>query len=189
MNATPVLPFTSVDKRFNQRSSAIYFAMANRFAERKSKKGRITQVGREIPFSLDQFREWLILKLGGENGVVKCPYCAEWLSIDTLAVDHVIPASQGGSLDLGNLDTICGRDNQQKGGMCGECYQRLLDWTAVPTAVAGGLHPACRGNMLHRMQVAVSLGAWQRREMARNAKKEARKPSPTRVPVEDSTPF
>jgi HNH endonuclease len=146
--------------------------MVKRFAERRSKKGRIIQIGRQVPFTLDEFRAWLITKLGGDGGgVIKCRYCAEWLTMDTLVVDHATPTSQGGSLDFDNLDVICAADNQRKGGMCAECYQSLLDWSCGGnTQIINGLHPACRENMLQRMQSAVSLGAWQRREMARQAK-------------------
>lgn len=174
---SPQLPFAQVDTEFVKKSRQTYANMKARFTEKRNKKGRITRIGREVPFTLEEFRDWLLLKLGTEGGVVKCPYCAAFLSINEAVVDHRIPASQGGSLDLGNLDLICKQDNDQKGGMCGECYQELLEWSAVGASYGDhspGVHPACRQNMLHRLAIAVQLAARQRAEMAKKFKAASR---------------
>ena len=163
----------SVESRFTARSGSIYDGMKQRFAERKSEKtGRITQIGRPVPFTKEQFRGWLIQKLGGEGGVIKCRFCAAWLTIDDLVLDHADPVSQGGSLDLENLDLLCKLDNDAKGSMCAECYQALLDWS-VPgnRQIVNGLHVACRQDMLHRLAIAVSLAAQQRWQIMQRAKK------------------
>ena len=162
--ASPQLPFEEVSSNFTAKSRQTYANMKARFAEKQNKKGRITRIGREIPFSLEEFRGWLLVKLGGENGAVKCRYCAEYLTADTMVVDHSVPAAQGGSLDLDNLDLICKRDNDQKGGMCADSYESLLDWSAL------NMRSACRGNMLHRLAIAVQLAAQQRWQIIQKAK-------------------
>lgn len=167
MTATPNLPFKAVESRFKTRTRDVYTAMGKRLAERKSAKtGRLLQVGRQVPFSLDDFRDWLVLKLGGEGGVVKCRYCAEWLTIDNLVIDHADPISQGGSLCLDNLDLLCKFDNDAKSAMTAKSYQALLDWSLT------GMAPACRQNMLHRLSIAVSLAAKQRWDMAKKHRQQ-----------------
>jgi len=180
MTATPHLPFQSVESRFTVKSQQLYNSMAQRFKEKRDKRGCVLRVGRTVPFTLAQFRAWLLEQLGGENGVVKCTYCADWLSIDTMVLDHEVPIKQGGSLDLDNLDLICKNDNQAKGGMTGESYQRLLDWSAT------NLPPACRADMLHRLAIAVQLAAQKRWEIVSKNKKKS---SPVPVAVEEDVPF
>jgi len=173
--ATVRLPFDSVEARFTQRTGYIYDSMAKRMREKRSGTGRVLRVGRQIPFTKQEFREWLVSKLGGENGVIKCRYCAEYLSVDTFHVDHAIPIKQGGTLGLENLDLVCELDNQQKGGMCFTCYSRLLDWSAggaIDSAFVPGLHPACRADMLHRLAIAIKLANRAKRDIAQKKSAE-----------------
>lgn len=179
MTATPMLPLKSVESRFTVKSGQMYDSMRKRFAERKSEKtGRITQIGRTLPFSKEQFRDWLIVKLGGEGGVIKCRYCAMWLSINEVVLDHADPVSQGGSLGLDNLDLICHADNSQKGAMRAESYEALLEWSAL------NMRPACRADMLHRLAIAVQLAAQKRWDIIKEAKKKSQQQQPEPQPEE-----
>lgn len=178
--ASPQLPFAGVDRRFTQKSGDLYDSMVQRFKEKRDKNDRVTRIGRELPFDKARFRQWLLAKLGGSGGVVKCLYCAEFLSIDTLTIDHREPVKQGGSLGLENLDLVCDQDNQQKGGMCGDCYLKLLNWSAGESPARGGLHPECRKDMLHRLAISVKLAAQQRFQIAKAAKEKAKQISQPR---------
>lgn len=177
--ATPKLPFDSVEDRFMERTRALHSSMVQRFSEKRNKNGRIIRIGRKVPFTLPELCEWLSRRLGGENGVVKCRFCAEWLSVDTLVLDHSIPVSQGGSLEFDNLDIICKRDNDSKGGMTAASYEKLLDWSAL------NLPPACRNNMLHRLSIAVQLAAQRRWDIVKQAKEKSRQPTAVAVMEDD----
>ena len=167
MTATPQLPFRSVEAHFMARTGSIYDSMTKRFAQRENKRGRITQIGRKIPFTKDEFRDWLRERLGGEGGVVQCAYCSTWVSAADFSLDHCVPVGRGGLLGLENLTVCCQPCNQIKGRMLAESYRKLRTFLLLE------IHPECCQNVLQRLQSAVSLGAWQRREMARQAKKQA----------------
>ena len=169
--ATPHLPLDTVEDQFDEKVNRIFYNMRSRFKEKTNKRGRVIRIGRVVPFSKEQFAGWLLRKLGTPGGVVKCVYCADWLSLDNLVLDHRMPVALGGSLDLDNLDLVCKLDNDQKGGMCGHCYQALLDWSAGERRFVA-VHPECRKDMLQRLSIAVQLAAQQRWEMAKRAKEK-----------------
>lgn len=117
---------------FYKRTGTIYQSMKNRFRERKWKSGRnaghVRVVGRQLPFDLNQFRDWLEFKLGGMDGTVKCRYCPAVLTALDCSVDHVHPVSQGGELELGNLDFACSRCQRFKGGLTERGFLELKDF-------------------------------------------------------------
>jgi hypothetical protein len=87
--------------------------------------------GREMPFSLPEFRAWLLEQLGGNAaGVVHCAYCTAWLNVQTLCVDNAIPLAPPwyGSLDLENLACACSACNGRKGRMSAEGFRKLVSW-------------------------------------------------------------
>lgn len=47
-----------------------------------------------------------------ERDAYRCRHCGTWYD---LCVDHIIPESAGGTLDLDNLQTLCRRCNSIKG--------------------------------------------------------------------------
>lgn len=115
------------------RTGQAYQSMKHRFGERKIKsgrmQGRVTQVARAIPFTLDQFREWLLKQLGGNpNGTTRCLYCTAVLDAISVSFDHLEPVSQGGSLGLENLGCSCDECNRMKGKITARTFRKLLDW-------------------------------------------------------------
>lgn len=117
---------------FHDRTGSLYRAMKQRFRERKWKTGRLAGrvrvIGRELPFSLDDFRDWFTAKLGGPEGARQCRYCTVLLTALDAGVDHVQPIAQGGSLDLGNLDLCCQPCNRLKGSLSLEGFLALKDF-------------------------------------------------------------
>lgn len=121
-----------LEAAFMTRTGQNYQAMKRRFGERRIKTGkragRVVQVGREIPFTLEAFRNWLFAKLGGYNGTVKCRYCPVILDAMNVGFEHVHPVSQGGSLSLDNLDCCCDRCNRLKGKLTERTFLALKRW-------------------------------------------------------------
>lgn len=115
------------------RTGQAYQAMKHRFGERRIKTGRlkerITQYARPIPFTLDQFREWLLKQLGGNpNGTTRCVHCGMVLDAINVSFDHLAPVSQGGSLGLENLGTSCDECNRMKGKLTAPTFHKLMEW-------------------------------------------------------------
>src|ERR1700752_3979145 len=101
-----------LEAAFYVRSSSIFSSMRSRFKEKRNRKGRLIRVGREIPFNLEQFRAWMSEKLGGHEGAIQCCYCGEFITAFDLRIDHTIPVSRGGSLELENLSIVCDQSNR-----------------------------------------------------------------------------
>jgi 5-methylcytosine-specific restriction endonuclease McrA len=57
-----------------------------------------------------------------------CKYCNKTLVISTLAIDHIVPLSKGGSSSISNLAIICKTSNHLKGSLSEEHFLRLLAW-------------------------------------------------------------
>lgn len=109
------------------RSAGIYSAMTKRFSEKRNKNGRVIRVGRELPFNLREFREWILDQLGGDStGVVKCAYCSTFISSFDFRVDHKTPISRGGELSLGNLALTCASSNTEKGELTAPEYILII---------------------------------------------------------------
>jgi len=119
-----------LDRAFHLRSASIYNSMRARFAEKKNKRGKIIQYAREVPFTLEVFRNWLISQLGTPGGCGSCAYCHRPLTAEDLRVDHKTPAQRGGSLALSNLAITCDPCNQAKGKLTAQefdCLKEGLD--------------------------------------------------------------
>lgn len=122
-----------LESAFYIRTGQIIQQMKRRFGERRVKRGirtgRVIQVGREIPFTLDQFREWLLQQLGGNhNGTCRCTFCPAVLDAINIGFDHLNPVSQGGSLGFENLTPCCDRCNRLKGRLTLETFKKLIAW-------------------------------------------------------------
>lgn len=163
MMATAKLPFASVESQFMAKSRQTFANMQARFAEKRNKHDRITRIGRELPFNLQQFRVWLLSWLGTEGGVVRCSYCETWLDIGTIVVDHRVPVNRGGDLGLDNLALCCKPCNDQKGQLLEASFRKLREFTAT-------LPPECAQNIYQRLASAVQLAAQQRWQIMQKAK-------------------
>jgi 5-methylcytosine-specific restriction endonuclease McrA len=121
------------DRAMWERAQAQYNNMRYRFAEKRSKKTRkIIQIGRPIPFTLSDFREWLLVQFGGRaDGVAKCRYCPRILTALDFQIEHVDPAKQGGSLGLENLAVACEECNRYKGELSEKAFDMLRQFIRV----------------------------------------------------------
>lgn len=116
-----------LDRAFHVRSSSIYYTQAKDFREKRNKNGRIIRVGRQLPFTLTDFRAWLAEKLGNRSdGAVKCAYCPTIISALDFRVDHDEPVSRGGSLGLENLILCCEVCNREKGELTSGEYREVI---------------------------------------------------------------
>jgi hypothetical protein len=159
--ASPSLPFRSVEQQFTARSGSIYGNMVARFQEKRNKNGRITRIGYVVPFTRDEFRDWLREQLGGEGGVRKCAYCSTYVSAADMAIDHMTPPKRGGSLGLENLAIACEPCNQIKGGMLSQSYMAFRAWALL------NIDPECCKDLFKRLQSQMKLATMQRWELAK----------------------
>ena len=121
------------DEAFVQRTLQSYNNMRWRFGERRWKSGRLAGAVRraaiEIPFTLDQYRAWVIERLGGRtDGTCKCRYCPTIMTAMDFGADHVLPVAQGGSLGFENLDACCFPCNRYKGKLTEAGFLALKRW-------------------------------------------------------------
>ena len=171
--ATPSLPFRSVEAQFMARTGSIYGNMVSRFSEKRNKNGRITRMGFTVPFSREEFRDWLCEQLGGEGGVKKCTYCQTFVSAADLVIDHMTPPNRGGSLNFDNLAVCCASCNQVKGGMKAESYVALRTFALL------NLDPDCCKDLFKRLQSQMKLATMQRWELAKKFKQKKSAPPPS----------
>lgn len=116
-----------LNRAFHLRSASIYYTQVKDFKEKRNKKGRIIRVGRQLPFTLTDFRAWLAEQLGfRSDGAVKCAYCPRIISALDFRVDHEEPVSRGGSLGLSNLVLCCDVCNREKGELTATEYREVI---------------------------------------------------------------
>lgn len=107
----------------------------------------------ELPYTLDQYRDWVRFELNGEQGVARCVYCDAYINLETMQTEHHMPLAQGGALQFDNLRVACEPCNQQKGKMRPHAFlalKRLVNSPGIFSAVD-------RDNVLGRLQVAMKL--------------------------------
>lgn len=169
-------------KDFMRKSYQLYRDMERRFQQKENKRGRVTRVGREIPFELDAFRNWLTNTLGGqEDGFTRCPWCKTPIDVGNLVPDHATPASRGGSLELDNLMAVCDRCNLRKGSLTVDEYRALLNGLDT-------FPEAARTDILQRLEIAVQLAMKVRREEARRRGNQPCVSKPTPGSIKSLTP-
>ena len=117
---------------------------------------RVTRKGfYGLPFTKAAFRERVLAALGGGcDGLVRCRYCGGFFTLEQIGVDHAIPLSRGGSVDLDNLEFPCRADNNRKGSLTPDEYLKLLDFLEKQI-------PLARQDVLHRLEISVQLAAGQ----------------------------
>ena len=89
----------------------------------------------ELPFSLEQFRQWLLREAGTVDSTVDlgrpnpfewtCQFCGDPFGLEELSVDHSTPLSMGGGTVLENLLCVCKRCNTDKGELGAEEFKAL----------------------------------------------------------------
>jgi 5-methylcytosine-specific restriction endonuclease McrA len=150
---------------FLRRTSDQFRSMARRVSELTDKRGRLIRVGRTLPFTLPEYRGWVLKQLrGAEEGCGLCAYCKRWIDAGTLVPDHKDPLARGGSLALDNLAPSCAPCNHRKGKMSAAGFEYLL-------ACAAKLSEPDRTDLMQRLEIAVQLAA-QRRWQGRKPKQK-----------------
>jgi HNH endonuclease len=139
-----------------------YHALQQRLAEKRDRFNHVTQVGRELPFSLAEFRDRLRQLLDGEQGYTRCHYCGRPLNIITLQLDHMVPLAQGGELGWSNLCVACEPCNQMKGNTTAATFVRVLAFIET-------LPPFDGESLRNRLQMATKLAIDNRRMKAQRA--------------------
>jgi hypothetical protein len=101
--------------------------MQSRLKERKwksgTKAGQVRVERRELPFSMEEFRSWLMVVLEDEPF---CAYCGASINIQTISPDHAVPMARGGSLDRPNLRPSCDPCNRLKGNLLPGEFKAIL---------------------------------------------------------------
>lgn len=144
---------------FLKLSGDRYRKLSLRLCEKRNKRGKITQVGRALPFSLEQYRAWLLTVLRTEQGVGRCCYCETPIAIETLVTDHKIPISRSGELTIDNLAACCEFCNDAKGALTDYEFRSLL-------AALGEIGVVAEANVLSRLAKSEKLAGSHRRMMA-----------------------
>lgn len=99
---------------FMKRSLSIYGGM----------KERASKIGLPMPFTIHQFRGWLLERFNGDvAGTTRCEYSDELLTAENFSVDHRYPVSRGGSFGMVNLSICAQKQNLRKGNMSETEYQ------------------------------------------------------------------
>lgn len=160
---TGILFSKAAHSDFNALTGSRFHSMVSRLEKKK--------MGHP-PFSLEQFRSYVLKALGGkEDGVIRCRYCMGWFSLIETAVDHAKPLSRGGSAGLENLEYPCKSCNDRKGSMSPDEYLALLAFLETI--------PLARIDVLKRLEQSVKLAAGARRNaMLRAGKLPQRKQQP-----------
>jgi 5-methylcytosine-specific restriction endonuclease McrA len=150
----------SVGNLFSKTAKTIFLRVS--VAQYNNMLARVKRKGYPgLPFGIDGFRMHLLCAMGGNyDGILRCSYCNGFFGVDQIAVDHAIPLSRGGGVDLGNLDFPCMADNDRKGSMTPEEYLRLLEF--IDRSI-----PLAKEDVMHRLRIATKLAAgdrWRKRK-------------------------
>lgn len=139
------------EQAFETRMYQLYQAMKQRFKERRNKRGRVTQIGRDIPFDCIAFKDWVEKLLGGKSGAVQCNYCKVWMTALDIGFDHINPVSQGGSLNFDNLCACCKTCNNLKGNLTYATFMWLFN-ALQAAGLPGSMTVADRKNIESRLK-------------------------------------
>jgi 5-methylcytosine-specific restriction endonuclease McrA len=136
------------ERDFNDSTSRKRNDMAKRLKPKKWKSGkrigRLRKPGRELPFTLAEFRAWCKAKIG--FGAVRCHYCPRPIDILHFEPDHFVPLELGGGLGLDNLVPACEVCNRVKGAM------PPYDFIALMTFIESNLSAVGRADVVKRLR-------------------------------------
>lgn len=77
----------------------------------------------ECTVTIEQLRQLTYEKYG-----TTCKYLGRPLKLNSMAFDHIIPISKGGTSNIDNIQLICKAANNIKGSLVEEDLIRLLNW-------------------------------------------------------------
>lgn len=107
------------------------------YSDLKKREREYLKVRVELPFTLEEFREWLEdIRSRHESGWPgwKCYLCGRVLTLESVSIDHVTPLAHAGRTTLDNLKPCCTSCNRAKGAMSLTGYRAIRD-------TVNGLHP------------------------------------------------
>jgi hypothetical protein len=118
-----------------------------------------------LPFDKDVFRDHVLSAMGGNyDGYFRCRYCTGFFTLEQVAVDHMLPLSRGGGVELENLDYPCKPCNARKGSMPPDKYFKLLKFLDDEL-------PLEKTDVLQRLQISVQLAVADRVRRAKEKRK------------------
>lgn len=104
-----------------------------------------------LPFDKEGFRMHVLSAMAGQyDGFVRCRYCTGFFTIADVGIDHAIPLSRGGGVELDNLDLPCKACNARKGSLTPTEYVLL-------TQFLDSCLPLAKQDVLNRLEIAVQL--------------------------------
>lgn len=167
--------------QFKERARSLYESLRSRTREKKNKNGRITRKGYELPFSMEEFRAWLLATFHSEDAPIQDKYTGEWITLYTCSMDHEIPLRRGGSPGLENLCPLAPANNNCKGKLTPDEF-RFFRQCMHDMAARFGNTPVA--DITSRMEKATALAQQVNRFVARaNTQKAQPSMPPARAAV------
>jgi 5-methylcytosine-specific restriction endonuclease McrA len=114
-----------LESQFLKRTSQAYRDLQKRVAEKRDKRERVIRIGRPVPFTLVDFRQFA-RNLYGTNWTTQCTLCGYLLPMEETVWDHGVPLARGGSLDLTNLFAVHDACNRIKGKLNPAEFRALM---------------------------------------------------------------
>lgn len=140
-----------MQRLFMRRTADVYRHMCDRVAEKKNKRGQIIRRGREIPYSLEQFRTFVRGHFPPDPynaWETNCRYCSGIVSLGRVVWDHEVPLARGGALGLSNLVACCSDCNSVKGKLVAAEFRALMEGLRTfPEAARNDILGRLRGQM------------------------------------------
>jgi 5-methylcytosine-specific restriction endonuclease McrA len=113
---------------FNDSTAQKRRKMTSRLKEKTWKTGKragvVRRHGRELPFTLEEFRAWVMQRMG--MGIARCHYCPRPVDVLSFEPDHYVPLELGGGVGLDNLVVCCEDCNRIKGAMPPHDFEALM---------------------------------------------------------------
>jgi 5-methylcytosine-specific restriction endonuclease McrA len=126
-------------EHFNDATSQKRRDMAKRLKEKLWKSGKragtVRRRGRELPFTLHDFRRWVMEKVG--MGMVRCHYCPRSIDVLSFEPDHYVPLELDGGIGLDNLVPACSDCNRLKGAMPPLDFIALMEFLDTNISTVG----------------------------------------------------
>jgi hypothetical protein len=169
---------TGLQHIFDARTQSIYGGMRTRFGP-FVEDGVVVRPGREVPFTLVEFRIWIVRQFGGSwDRSTPCFYCTAPVNVNDFVIDHKTPASSPwlGSLDLDNLCVSCRACNTLKGKMAAPGFIAFLRFLH-DSEIAGILDPRDVGDIMVRLKTGgdAKKFMWKRHDAKRKALPQPKK--------------
>lgn len=123
----------------------MYKHMLERYKQTFPEKPKRVRAAAELPFILDDLREYMQSRLGKP-----CRYCKELLKPKTMACDHRIPVSRGGDWRLANCQAVCQSCNLAKGNLTSKEFDRVY-------GVLATIDPVAKRQFIGRLKAGASV--------------------------------